>query len=217
MNEAYDIPIGKTSILKHLAQLNERETILPDSIVRHRDGVYDCVESSLQSHQKNNQGVKVMKKNITKNVMLLAIGIGIGIIAGAVASSVEGGQAPQRRHINLPGKNTELPFSDAVLVGDTLYLAGKLGIDPQTNKVPDKIEKEIQLMLDGFKKTLAEAGMTMDNLVTVTIYCPDLTLYEKFNSVYRTYFGKNFPARAFIGSGPLLRGAHFEMQAIAAR
>jgi len=72
-------------------------------------------------------------------------------------------------------------------------------------------------MLDGFKATLAQAGMTMDNIVTVTIYCPDLTLYDKFNGVYRTYFSKDFPARAFIGSGPLLRGAHFEMQAIAAK
>lgn len=158
-----------------------------------------------------------MKNNVAKNVMLLAVGIVIGLIVSSVVFSVQGGQSPQRRQINLPGKNTELPFSDAVLAGDTLYLAGRLGIDPQTNKIPDDIEKEVRLMLDGFKKTLAEAGMTMDNLATVTVYCPDLTLYEKFNSVYRTYFGKNFPARAFIGSGPLLRGAHFEMQAIASR
>jgi enamine deaminase RidA (YjgF/YER057c/UK114 family) len=59
--------------------------------------------------------------------------------------------------------------------------------------------------------------MTMDNLVTVTVYCPDLTLYDKFNAIYRTYFGKDFPARAFIGSGPLLRGARFEIQGIAVR
>jgi 2-iminobutanoate/2-iminopropanoate deaminase len=72
-------------------------------------------------------------------------------------------------------------------------------------------------LLDGFKATLGQAGMTMDNLVTVTIYCPDLALYDKFNGVYRSYFGKDFPARAFIGSGPLLRNAHFEMQGIAVK
>ncbi len=158
-----------------------------------------------------------------KSIRLIFAGLLIGLIGligltglitgGAVTYS----QGPARRHINLPTKNAQLPFSDGVLVGNTLYLAGRLGIDPKTNKVPDDIEQEIRLMLDGFKATLAEAGMTMDNLVTVTIYCPDLTLYDKFNGVYRTYFGKNFPARAFIGSGPLLRGAHFEMQAIAAK
>jgi enamine deaminase RidA (YjgF/YER057c/UK114 family) len=57
----------------------------------------------------------------------------------------------------------------------------------------------------------------MDDLVSVQIFCPDLSLYEKFNEVYRTYFTKDFPARAFIGSGPLLRGGRFEAQGTAIR
>ena len=57
--------------------------------------------------------------------------------------------------------------------------------------------------------------MTMDDLVSVTIYSPDLSLYSTFNEIYRPYFAKGFPARAFIGSGPLLFGMRFEMQAIA--
>jgi 2-iminobutanoate/2-iminopropanoate deaminase len=149
-----------------------------------------------------------------KSIRLILIGMLIGaIIGGAVTYS----QGPGRRYINLPSKNPQLPFSDGVLAGNTLYLAGRLGTDPKTNAIPEDIEQEIRFMLDGFKSTLAQAGMTMDNIVTVTIYCPDLTLYDKFNGVYRTYFGKDFPARAFIGSGPLLRGAHFEMQAIAVK
>ena len=120
-----------------------------------------------------------------------------------------------KRHIQLPGR-TGVPFSDGVLVGDTLYLAGRLGVD-STGRIPDDLDKEIRLLLDGMQNVLKEAGMTMDELVTVTVYCPDLTLYDKFNTVYRGYFQKEFPARAFIGSGPLLRGAHFEMQAIAAK
>ena len=71
------------------------------------------------------------------------------------------------------------------------------------------------LMMDDYKAILAMAGMTMDDLVSVTIYCPDLNLYSTFNEIYRTYFTKGFPARAFIGSGPLLFGMRFEMQAIA--
>ena len=71
--------------------------------------------------------------------------------------------------------------------------------------------------MESFKATLAAAGMTMDDLVSVTVYCPDLTLYDAFNAVYRTYFEGDFPARAFIGSGPLLFGMRFEMQGIAVR
>lgn len=149
-----------------------------------------------------------------KNLSLVMAGILIGLTVGGVVTYSQG---PQRRYINLPTKSATAPFSDAVMVGDTLYLAGRLGVDPKTGQIPADVEQEVRLMLDSFKATLAAAGMTMDNLVTVTIYCPDLTLYDKFNGIYRGYFGKDCPARAFIGSGPLLRGARFEMQAIAAK
>lgn len=121
------------------------------------------------------------------------------------------------RHIVLPTRKDTLPYSDGVLVGDTLYLAGRIGIDPETGKPPAELEKEIRLLLDGMKATLKEANMTMDDLVSVQIFCPDLSLYEKFNEIYRTYFIKDFPARAFIGSGPLLRGGRFEAQGVAVR
>ncbi len=126
-------------------------------------------------------------------------------------------RAGSRRAIVLPSRTDPLPFSDAVLVGDTLYLAGRIGVDPQTGKPPEDVEKEIRLLLDGMKATLKEADLTMDDLVSVQVFCPDLSLYEKFNEIYRTYFTKNFPARAFIGSGPLLRGGHFEAQGVAVR
>ena len=121
------------------------------------------------------------------------------------------------QHIMLPTRKDQLPFSDAVLAGNTLYLAGRIGIDPETGKPPAELEKEIRFLLDGMKATLAAADMTMDDLVSVQVFCPDLTLYDKFNEIYRTYFVKDFPARAFIGSGPLLRGGRFEAQGIAVR
>jgi 2-iminobutanoate/2-iminopropanoate deaminase len=126
-------------------------------------------------------------------------------------------QPPKRRAINLPGRPVQAPFSDGILVGDTLYLAGRIGIDPKTGKPPDDVEKEVHLLLDGMKDTLAQAGMSMDDLVYVQVFCPDLSLYDKFNGIYRMYFTKEFPARAFVGSGPLLRGGHFEVQAIAVK
>lgn len=108
-----------------------------------------------------------------------------------------------------------LPFSGAVMAGDTLYLSGMLGLD--NGQVPDTPEEEARLIMEQFKATLEEAGMTMDDLVSVTIYCSDVSHYDAFNSVYRTYFTGNYPARAFIGSGNLLFDARFEMQAIASK
>ena len=133
------------------------------------------------------------------------------------AAPVKEAAANEIRHITMPDRKDSLPFSDGVVVGNTLYLAGKLGIDPATGKAAADVEQEIRLVLDAVKKTLAAADMTMDDLVSVQVFCPDLSLYDKFNDAYRTYFTKNFPARAFIGSGPLLRGARFEVQGIAVR
>src|SRR5512146_3437134 len=139
----------------------------------------------------------------------LALVLCIGVSAFA--------QAPKKRYINLPNKNVNAPFSDAVLVGDTLYIAGRIGLDPKTGKVPDDVEQEARNVLDGFKAVLAQANMTMDDLVTVQVFCSDVSLFGKWNDVYRSYFKKEYPARAFIGSGHLLLGAHFEMQGTAVK
>jgi 2-iminobutanoate/2-iminopropanoate deaminase len=102
-----------------------------------------------------------------------------------------------------------------VLVGGTFYLAGHLGLDLATQKVPADVEQEARLVMDGFRATLEKADLTMQDLVYVQIFCSDVSLYDRFNAVYRTYFTEPLPARAFIGSGPLLLGAHFEIQGIA--
>jgi reactive intermediate/imine deaminase len=126
-------------------------------------------------------------------------------------------QGTKKRHINLPNRNINAPFSDAVLVGDTLYIAGRIGLDGKTGKVPADVEQEARNVLDGFKAVLAQANMTMDDLVTVQVFCSDVSLFDKWNGVYRSYFKKDFPARAFIGSGKLLFDAHFEMQGTAVK
>ena len=126
-------------------------------------------------------------------------------------------KSTHRRHINLPERTDSVPYSNAVLAGDTLYLAGAIGIDPATGAPPPEVKKEIAIVLDSMKRRLEMVGMSMDDLVTVEVFCPDLALYEDFNSVYRTYFKDHFPARAFIGSGPLLRGGRFEVSGVAVK
>ena len=131
-------------------------------------------------------------------------------------TATKDGSQPARRYVNLP-KVVQAPFSDGVLVGNTLYIAGRLGLDAKTGKLPDDVEQEARIVLDGVKSVLTEAGMTMDDLVFVQVFCPDVSLYPKFNEVYKAYFEKDYPARAFVGSGPLLRGAHFEINGIAVK
>jgi 2-iminobutanoate/2-iminopropanoate deaminase len=155
-----------------------------------------------------------MNRRIGILVAVLAVG---GIFAGRGTSSQITMQ-PTRRVIKLAGGPVQAPFSDAILTGNTLYLAGRIGVDPKTGKVPEKIEDEIKFLLDGEKEVLAQAGMTMDDLVYVQVSCTDLSLFGKFNPIYASYFStKEYPAREFVGAGSLLIGGHFELQAIAVK
>ena len=122
-----------------------------------------------------------------------------------------------RKNITLPDHPAGLPFSDAVLIDNTLYISGRIGIDPQTGYAPAELDQEIANLFDGFERVLAAASMTMNDLVNVTVFCPDLSLFGRFNAAYAARFHGEFPARAFIGSGPLLRNGHFEMLGIAVK
>jgi 2-iminobutanoate/2-iminopropanoate deaminase len=120
-----------------------------------------------------------------------------------------------RRYI---ARNPDLPFADALLVDDkTLYISGRIGFLPGTRQLPDTIDAEATHLMQDLQAILAAAGMTLDDLATLTIYCPDVALWEQFNAVYRSFFTGPLPPRAFIGSGPLLFGAHFELQGIAVK
>jgi reactive intermediate/imine deaminase len=136
--------------------------------------------------------------------LLNAFALAVGMVAGG------------KRIRSERTTRSNLPFSDAVWHGDTLYLSGHIGLDPKTTRPPASAE-EARLVLDGVKRTLEAAGLTMDNLLSVQIFCSDVTLFETFNVVYRTYFKGEFPARAFLGSGKLLFDARFEVQAIAGK
>ena len=125
--------------------------------------------------------------------------------------------ADSRRYINLPNRIPNLPFSDAVLVGNSLYISGRIGIDPATGLAPESIDAEIRFLFDAFQAILRDAGMTMDDLVWVQVYSPDVSLWDRFNAAYVKFFSREFPARAFLGSGPLLRNARFEMLGVAVK
>ncbi len=103
-----------------------------------------------------------------------------------------------------------------MLVGNTLYLSGTIGLD-ENQQVPATPEAEARLVLNNMRGTLEAAGMTMDDLVSVQVFCSDVAHYAAFNAVYRTYFTREFPPRAFVGVGTLLFEARFEVQGIAVK
>lgn len=127
--------------------------------------------------------------------------------------------AANRKYIVKPrsGDRKGLPFSEGVLVGNTLYIAGHIGLDPKTNMPPASAEEEARLVMDGIKQTVESAGLSMDDVVSMQIFCTDLKLYDTFNGIYRTYFHGDYPARAFLGAANLLRGGRYEVMGIAVK
>jgi 2-iminobutanoate/2-iminopropanoate deaminase len=147
-------------------------------------------------------------RSFVKNTALIAALLAVAVVANAA----------ERRYVapRTAADKSLPPFSGGVFVGDTFYLSGTLGRD-KDGKVPADPAAEAKLVLDNIQSTLKDAGLTMDDLVVVQIFCSDVAHYAKFNDVYRGYFKKEFPARAFIGSGKLLFDARFEVQGIAVK
>jgi len=151
--------------------------------------------------------------------------LGSGLLLAALSVAAAAPPAPgaaaaaERSYLEHPPapNGPALPFSDAVRLGDTLYVAGHIGIDPRTGNAATNPETEARLVMDAVKHTLERAGFTMDDFVSVTVYCTDLALYDTFNGVYAGYFRRPHPARAFIGVSKLVRGARFEVQGVAVR
>jgi 2-iminobutanoate/2-iminopropanoate deaminase len=145
---------------------------------------------------------------------LREIAVGIMLLVFCAAAG-----AADRKYIVKPraADLKALPFSDAVLAGNTLYIAGHLGLDAKTGAPPASPEDEAKMVMESVKQTVESAGLTMDDVVSVQIFCTDLKLYETFNGVYKTYFHGDYPARAFIGAASLVRGGRFEVMGIAVK
>jgi 2-iminobutanoate/2-iminopropanoate deaminase len=142
------------------------------------------------------------------------------LAVGLAMLAFQGGRAQTSGRNYVYSKNPSskgLPFSEAVLAGDTLYVAGHIGVDQNTGQAPADIDQEMKLLFESIRADIKEVNFGMDDLVSVRIYCTDLALYGKFNTAYRAQFGKDLPARAFIGVASLLRGGHFEMEGIAVK
>jgi reactive intermediate/imine deaminase len=142
----------------------------------------------------------------------------IAAILAAVAPAVAA-QSPTGVEFLNSGKvlPTNLPFSEAVRVGDTLYLSGQLGLAPGSTKlVPGGLEAEAQQTLENIRATLEAHGLTMRDVVKCTVMLADIAEWAAFNEVYKRHFAAPYPARSALGANGLALGARVEVECIAA-
>jgi reactive intermediate/imine deaminase len=110
-----------------------------------------------------------------------------------------------------------LPFSEAVRIGDVVYLSGQVGIVPGTLKlVPGGIREESRQAMENIRATLEAHGLAMGDLARCTVMLADIGEWAAFNDVYRTFFVGRYPARSAFGANGLALGARVEVECIAA-
>lgn len=117
----------------------------------------------------------------------------------------------------IPGNNT-LPFSEAVRVGDMLYLSGQMGVtmgDGAIAVVPGGIEAETRKAIENMKAVLERHGSSLDQVVKVTVMLADMADWPGFNAIYVPYFKKHLPARSAFGANGLALGGRVELECIA--
>ncbi len=105
-------------------------------------------------------------------------------------------------------------YSQAVKVGDTVYMSGQIGLDPATMTMVEGIDAQIVRVFDNLKAVAVAAGTTLDAAVKVNIYLTDLANFAKVNETIAKYFNQPYPARAAVGVKELPRGALVEADAV---
>ncbi|HTV57619.1 MAG TPA: RidA family protein [Verrucomicrobiae bacterium] len=145
---------------------------------------------------------------------LLAIGAAFASLLFLAASL--SGDSHQKRAITLLDPSLHLPFSDGIVAGNTLFVAGEQGTDAKGN-LPEGIGPQTQAALDNIAKVVKQAGFEMSDIVSVTVYLSDIHDFPAMNAVYRTVLPDPKPARATVQVGALVNGAKIEISAIAVR
>ena len=110
------------------------------------------------------------------------------------------------------------PYSQAVEANGLIFVAGQIGLNPQTRQlVSGGFEAEATQVMENIKAILQAAGLTMDDIVNTTIYLKDVAYFQKINDIYGKYFNGNFPARTTVGVNNLPGGASVEIAVVALR
>lgn len=107
------------------------------------------------------------------------------------------------------------PYSQAVLVDDTLYVSGNIPVNPSTGDVADSIVNQSKQVFENMKAVLNEAGMGFENVVKTTAFLTDLSNFATFNEIYASYFVAPYPARSCVEVSKLPKNVLVEVECIA--
>ena len=109
------------------------------------------------------------------------------------------------------------PYSQALDLGNMVFVSGQIPINPATGTMPDAIEEQAKQSLTNLKNILAEAGLGMENVVKTVVFLADLGDFAAVNAVYETFFADPFPARSCVQVAGIPKGAKVEIECIAQR
>ncbi len=104
-----------------------------------------------------------------------------------------------------PSSNPDLPLSPLTRLGDALYSAGQVGVDPETRVVPDGVRAQTRQVLLNLRTVLATAGADLSDVVKTTVFLTDMADFAEFNEAYREFFPVDPPARSTVGVAALAR------------
>ena len=108
-------------------------------------------------------------------------------------------------------------YSQAVAAGNTIYLSGQIGLDPQTMEMTEGFDAQAHRVFANLRGVAAASGGTLDDIVKLTVFLSDLTNFVKLNEIMAQYFTNPYPARSAVGVSQLPRGALVEIEAILVR
>ena len=108
------------------------------------------------------------------------------------------------------------PYSQAIIAGNTIYVAGQGPFDPKTGNMPASFDEQAVQVFENIKAIVEGGGATLADVVKVNVYLADLANFAKMNEVYKRYFVEDYPARATVGT-QLLLGMGIEVECIAVK
>ena len=141
---------------------------------------------------------------------------GIGLLLLLISCASEEPRSADMEFFPMPGRQ-DLPFSEAVRVGNMLYLSGQLGTDSTGKLVPGGIGPETRQTLSNIAAALTRHGSSLDRVVKCTVMLADITEWAPMNEVYVAFFGAHRPARSAFGTNGLALGARLELECMALR
>ena len=150
-----------------------------------------------------------------KSFLLMSAAILLALTSCKNNGNTEAKTGTERKLIQPEGYSRGLPFTPGILVDGTLYISGLSGEDPQTGVVPAEFETEVKQTLDKIGVVLKEANMEYSDVVSVQVYLTDMELFERMNTVYRTYFSEPRPTRSIVSISKLIGPLRIEITATA--